>query len=210
MKKCFKRIVCLTVIVLVGVGFTSCEKNPEYIIIDGHEFVDLGLPSGLKWATCNVGANSPEEYGNYYAWGETSTKNKYSYDNYSLRYNEIISDISGDPAFDVANRKWGSSCRMPTRAEIQELIEKCIWQYIPQNGVSGYIVTGPNGNSIFFPAAGFYYGTLQDSPGHSGAYWSSTPDDEIFAYSLYFYKNDIYEVSRHGVSDGCSVRPVSE
>ncbi|MBQ4621338.1 MAG: hypothetical protein IJB28_01640, partial [Bacteroidaceae bacterium] len=122
-----------------------------------HETVDLGLPSGLRWATCNVGASSPEEYGDYFAWGETTTKSSYTSSN-STTYNLSVptlqsrgiigSDGNLTAAYDVATANWGGSWRMPTLDEMEELLNKCTWTWTTQNGVKGRKVTGPNGNSI--------------------------------------------------------------
>ena len=174
-------------------------------------FVDLGLPSGLKWATCNVGANAPHEYGNYYAWGETTTKSEYTYEN-SVTMGQPMSDFSGNATYDAARANIGGSARMPTFSEIEEL-RNCIWEWTTQNGVSGYRVTGPNGNSIFLPAAGYCDGSSRHYVGEHGDYWSSTPDEIYFysnyAYYLYFRSN------YHGVNElyrrhGRTVRPVSD
>ena len=158
--------------------------------INGHDWVDLGLPSGLKWATCNVGATSPEGYGNYYAWGETSTKTSYDGSN-SVTYRQQISDFSGNATYDAARANWGSSWRMPTKAEMEELINECTWTWTTQNGVNGYKVTGQNGKSIFLPAAGCCYGSSRYFVGEDGVYWSSTPDPgesyTNYAYGLFFY-----------------------
>jgi hypothetical protein len=179
-------------------------------IINGHEYVDLGLPSGLKWATCNVGANSPEEYGDYYAWGETETKDEYTEENSSTS-GVKMNDISGNPQYDVARKKWGGNWRMPIYDEIKELIEKCFWKWIEQNGTNGYKVTGPNGNSIFLPAAGCRGGSSLYYAGSNGFYWSSTPyecnDNE--AYYLDFY-SDYHFMGSFDRNLGQSVRPVLE
>ena len=177
-------------------------------IINGHEYVDLGLPSGLKWATCNVGANSPEEYGDYYAWGET--KDEYTEEN-SYTYGVKMNDISGNPKYDVARKKWGGKWRMPTYDEMEELIEKCSWEWIEQNGTNSYKVTGPNGNSIFLPAAGIRYGSSLHDAGSVGYYWSSTPRED-FDYGAYYLAFLSYFHSMgYGVRyDGLSVRPVLE
>ena len=179
--------------------------------INGHEYVDLGLPSGLKWATCNVGANKPEDYGNYYAWGETSTKSSYTSDN-SKTYDEQMYDIKGNSQYDAARANWGGTWRLPTKAELEELNNKCTWNWTTQNGVKGYKVTGPNGNSIFLPAASYRYGSSLYYAGEYGYFWSSTPDESssIFAYFLYFNSSKHYVGSLHTRSDGRSVRPVSE
>ena len=200
--------------------FTTDE--PTTGIINGHEWVDLGLPSGLKWATCNVGANSPENYGNYYAWGETETKSTYT-ESSSLTYGLSISElqlqdyIDGEgnltPSHDAATANWGSAWRMPTKEELEELEDKCTWIRTTQNGVKGYEVNGPNGNRIFLPAAGYRLGSSLDSAGEYGRYWSSTPDesDSKYAYYLYFLsKYQLQNVSMGIRNFGMSVRPVSE
>ena len=176
--------------------------------IYGYEYVDLGLPSGLKWATCNVGAESPEDYGDYYAWGETSTKSEYTKEN-SLTYGKSMSDISGNITYDVARKKWGSSWRLPTRSEFEELIDNCEWTWTTQNGKRGYKVTGPNGNNIFLPAAGCRYGSSLDYVGEGGLCWSSTPSVTRNACYLYFDGSGHRTHWSHR-NCGQSVRPVSE
>ena len=188
------------------------EKSDDSCTINGHEYVDLGLPSGLKWATCNVGANSPEEYGEYFAWGETYTKNEYYGDNCDL-FGVEMEDIGGNPYYDVATSEWGEEWRLPTKEEFEELVEKCEWKWMKKKGVNGMLVTGPNGKSIFLPAAGFRYGSSLNSVGSGGIYWSSIPDDgndcDNYAYCLYFYSvnQNMYGYFR---SNGLSVRPVVE
>lgn len=119
---------------------------------NGHEWVDLGL--SVKWATCNVGASSPTEYGNYYAWGEITPKSEYRVTN-SVTYGKCLNCISGDATYDAARANWGAPWRMPTAEEIDELVDKCIWEWTTLDGVAGCKVTSPvNGNSIFLPAAG--------------------------------------------------------
>ncbi|MBO5810291.1 MAG: hypothetical protein J6R32_05630 [Bacteroidales bacterium] len=175
---------------------------------NGHEYVDLGL--SVKWATCNVGASSPEDYGNYYAWGETTTKSTYIESN-SKTYGKSISDIKGNSQYDAARANWGGDWRMPTEKEMQELIDKCTWIWTTQNGVKGYKVTSKtNGNSIFLPAAGSRHGSSLIR-GH-GDYWVSSPDgyrSDGRAYSLYFERS---RQSMIGISRryGLSVRPVVE
>ena len=154
----------------------------------GHEYVDLGL--SVKWATCNVGASSPEEYGGYYAWGETEEKENYSWSTYkwckgsydtmtkyctSSSYGSVDKKTVLAPEDDVAHVKWGGNWRMPTRAEQDELREKCKWEWTTVNGVSGYKVTSKkNGNSIFLPAAGCRHGTGVGYRGSDGNFWSSS------------------------------------
>ena len=190
----------------------SSESAPNVAksIISGHEYVDLGLPSGLKWATCNVGASLAEEYGGYYAWGEIETTIEYTDDN-SKTYGKSMSDISGNSTYDVASAKWGGSWRLPTEKELIELTNNCEWEWTTQNGIKGYKVTGPNGNSIFLPAAGYRDGSSLSRAGKRGIYWSSSPyeSNDLNAYYMGFNS------SGHGVhwyyrNYGQSVRPVSE
>ena len=148
-----------------------------------HESVDLGL--SVKWATCNVGANSPEEFGEYYEWGATNENENAVY----LRSKKYWYNISGSQ-YDVARIKWGGSWRLPTRHEIQELIEKCAKKWTTYNGVNGVLVTGPNGNSIFLPAASC--GLFSEPPKphplpfEDGTYWSATSKWSSTSKSPYF------------------------
>ena len=186
------------------------QEAAEKAKYNGHEYVDLGL--SVKWATCNVGANKPEDYGNYYAWGETSTKSSYTESN-SKTYGKQMSDIKGNSQYDAARANWGGIWRLPTRAELEELKNKCTWTWTAQNGVKGYKVTGPNGNSIFLPAAGYRYGSSLDGGGDYGNYWSSTPDDNGYdygAFHLYFIDGHWSLYWSSGRNDGFTVRPVSE
>ena len=180
--------------------------------INGHDWVDLGLPSGLKWATCNVGASQPHGYGNYYAWGETTTKTSYDQSN-SVTYGQQINDFSGNATYDAARANWRSTWRMPTKAEMLELLNNCTWTWTSQSGVTGYKVTGSNGNSIFLPAAGDCDGSSRYYVGEYGYYWSSTPSaNESYthgAYSLYFGSGD-HSVYWYNRNYGLTVRPVSE
>ena len=198
-------------------SFTTLEE--EINEIDGHEYVDLGL--SVKWATCNVGANAPEEYGDYFAWGETTTKSSYSSSNcptYGLSYTELQSQgyIDGEgnltPQYDAASANWGGDWRMPTRAEQEELLNNCTWTWTAQNGVNGYSVEGPNGNSIFLPAAGYRFGSSLYDAGSGGVYWSSTPheDYEKCAYYLYFYSDNHNVNIGYNRLIGPSVRPILE
>ena len=180
--------------------------------------VDLGL--SVKWADWNVGASSPEEYGNYYAWGETGIKFKYAYDTYKY-YNSIEGDyinlgsnISGTE-YDVAKKKWGwnSGWRMPTEEDFQELIDKCEWENTTYNGVAGCKVTGPNGNSIFLPFAGGFIYTTIVSTGVIGGYWSgSFSGDHGNACSLAINSSSGNPILGWGGNRtwGCSVRPVRD
>lgn len=220
--------------------FSESEKGEiaygERILIgmcpdDDHPHaIDLGLPSGTKWACCNVGASSPEGYGNYYAWGETSTKSSYTYEN-SLTCDKTTSELkalgiinsSGNltPTHDAASVNWGGSWRMPTKAEQEELIKNCTWTWTSRGGHSGCKVTGSSGKSIFLPTGGWYevlpdFGSASVKYcGHSAAFWSATPDSRYYgsSYELYF-SIDYYGEDRY-LEDtmrcyGQSVRPVSD
>lgn len=184
------------------------QTNMEEVRTDLHEAVDLGL--SVKWATCNVGAEKPEDYGDYFAWGETSPKSEYTGENWVI-YKKSFSDISGNRKYDAARSNWGGSWRLPTRSECQELVDKCKWTWTSQGGHNGYKVTGPNGNSIFLPAAGYCCGSSLDAAGEYGGYRSSTPYEIGTQNAYYLYFNS----SRHYVYwyyrfCGQSVRPVSE
>ena len=172
---------------------------------NGYDYVDLGLPSGLKWATCNVGAAKPEEYGDHYAWGETMPKSVYSSDSYL--YFATSDVLSMDK--DAARVNWGGQWRMPTDAEWTELREKCKGTWTTRNGVKGCeIKSKTNGNFIFLPAAGRRYYDGLYAAGEYGYYWSSSidADNKDIALGVYFsiyvdhYNNDRF--------NGLSVRPV--
>ena len=194
--------------------------------INGHEWVDLGLPSGIKWATCNVGATTPEEYGGYYAWGETEEKRNYKWTTYKwcrgsmytitkyctdYEYGTVDNKSNLASQDDVAQMEWGGSWRMPTRNEVQELDYYCYWKYTTQNGVKGYKVTGPNGNSIFLPAAGYRNGTSLYDSGSLGYYWSNSLYGVTSACCL---NSDKKNLNQYWGSEsrflGLTVRPVSK
>ena len=191
-----------------------------------HEAIDLGLPSGTKWANMNVGASTPEDYGGYYAWGETEEKDNYSWSTYkwcsgsddnmtkycdNSDYGTVDNKTTLDPQDDVAHVKWGGTWRMPTKAEQDELCNNCTWTWTTQNGVNGYKVTGPNGNSIFLPAAGYRNGSEVYFRGSYGYYWSSSLYSNYSSYACYLGFNcgdHVWDNShRYG---GRSVRPVSK
>ena len=202
-----KRVYLL--MTLVCMMMVSCKPDGSDGKPEGHGYVDLGL--SVKWATCNVGATSPEDYGHYFAWGETSPKDEYTEENCST-YEKQINDIAGDAQYDAATANWGGDWRMPTYSEQKELLNNCTWIWTTQNGVKGYNVKGPNGNSIFLPAAGYRYGSSLYYAGSEGPYWSSTPYDGLSdddAYGIYFNSDDqdLYGYYRF---NGLSVRPVVE
>ena len=180
----------------------------------GGEYVDLGLPSGLKWATCNVGATRPEEFGDYYAWGELEPKSYYDESN-SLTFGQNVADISGNAQYDVAAALWGNGWRMPTEADFEELAKECTWKHtkvddIYGNDIEGQMVTGPNGKSIFLPYAGYMaWGSIMSS--YKAYYWTSTPDGKNFARRITFdYDADDYLVLPDNKWYGSSVRPVKK
>ena len=192
----------------------------DHVLGKGHastpEAIDLGLPSGTKWANCNVGATKPEEYGGYYAWGETEEKEVYDWSTYthcdgsSSTCHDLGPDISGTE-YDVAHVKWGGNWVMPTLDDIEELLYNCTSEWTMLNGVNGRKFTGPNGNSIFLPAAGYRWISDLRYAGSTGYYWSPTqyPSYSSSAYSLYFYSGYVntwynYDTRLYGQS----VRPV--
>ena len=198
------------------------DPNPN---TGNHEYVDLGL--SVKWATCNVGASKPEEYGDYFAWGETEPKSTYSWSTYKWcngsydtqtkyctksSYGTVDNKTQLELSDDAARANWGGSWRMPTRAEQDELRENCTWTWTTQNGVNGYKVTSKkNGNSIFLPAAGYRYDSSLNLAGSHGSYCPSSLDSgsPYNAYILYFYSNylDCYISNRY---IGFTVRPVCQ
>ena len=197
------------------------RKEKQEIGVD--ESVDLGLPSGVKWANFNVGATRPEEYGGYYAWGETGIKAEYTKATYKLgdgnAYNPVWSKYCSSDnkttlelVDDVANVLWGGDWRMPTLSEVNELKDNCEWEWTSVNGVDGYKVTGPNGNSIFLPAAGYYIGTQSMSVGTLGYYWSSSayPNYWDSVFELEFNSSEAPTYKYHSLfrEYGLTVRPV--
>ena len=181
-----------------------------------HEYVDLGLPSGLLWATCNVGADTPEEYGDYFAWGETQPKENYQFYTYQfgeqLHINKYCTQdhlIVLLPEDDAATANWGANWRMAREDEWQELRDNTTRTMTTQNGVKGLLYTASNGNSIFMPAAGYRYGTSIGNARNYGYYWTSSLGTE-YAYNarkIYFYSSNYY-ISNDYRCYGMSVRAV--
>lgn len=193
----------------------------ENITIDGKEYklaltgaIDLGL--SVKWATMNVGATAPGDYGDYYAWGETETKSfPFDWTTYFDSVNGSSSNFDKyatnkktqlDPEDDVAHVKWGRDWRMPTKAEQDELREKCTWVWTTYGGHDGYLIKGSTGNAIFLPAAGEYAYNIYGGVGSHGFYWSSSLDSDYSdgAYILDFYSRNVACAS----SDRCVSLPV--
>ena len=244
MKKCFYLMSLMLGLVVSGMVVTSfvddevepntpgknAEQNTTDVAVT--DYVDLGLPSGTLWATCNIGATSPEEYGNYFAWGETEPYDKngkttfgwstYKWCNGSpstlTKYNTSSSDGTVDNKTeldledDAAYVNWGSKWRMPSQAQFKELMNSnyTTTEWTSVNGVNGRLITSKtNGNSIFLPAAGYRGGTSLDYAGLFGYYWSRTlyTDDPNYAWGLYFISDDVGTGSYPRCS-GPSVRPV--
>ncbi len=217
------RKLFLAMMAVAAIALTGCEKGkdePEQKSSkeNGHEWVDLGLPSGIKWATCNVGATKPEEYGGYFAWGETSPKTTYDWITYFdtqnngstfIKYNNDGGKTVLDLADDAAHVNWGGSWRMPTKEEQDELRTKCTWTWTQKNGINGYEVKGLNDNSIFLPAAGMRYLSVYDNVGTDGDYWASSlySGGSYYACYLDFDSNNKdwdYDYRNYGQS----IRPV--
>lgn len=215
-----RRIICYVAVILplmvISINVVGRTSTPTQLTVqqpvcyapcavNSHEWVDLGL--SVKWATCNLGASSPSEHGNYYAWGETTPKSSYT-DSNSKTNGKCLTSIKADPQYDAARANWGGGWRLPTIWEFRELMEKCVWKITNL----GCVVTSKiNGKSIFLPAAGWYWDTSIECKYDSGKYWSS--DGSIFnnnAYALTFsYVGNYFELDdlRYR-SMGYSIRPV--
>ena len=207
--------------------------------INGHYFVDLGLPSGLLWAETNIGAETAADDGNYYAWGETEPQSSNTYDAVSYKYcscpdgNKSCYDASHytkynstdnkatlESSDDAAYINWKSPCRMPTKEDFEELTNtaNCTWTWTSKTNssnetINGYLVQSKtNNNYIFFPASGNRNEGKSITHGSRGCYWSSTRGDYYidYAYSIFFYSDKFYVYSSHNRYRGDSVRPVAE
>ena len=195
---------------------------------DSHDYVNLGLPSGTLWATCNVGATTPEGYGDYFAWGETQTKDYYDLSSYkwcngsykqltkycnnsSYGYNGFTDNLTVlQPSDDAATANWGSGWRTPTREQWQELNDNTTSTWTTQNGVNGRLFTAPNGNSLFLPAVGFRDESSLYDAGSYGGYWSSSLDyHPNGAWGFEFFGPNNYDMFDYR-DYGFSVRPVRE
>ena len=185
--------------------FCGCERKPDNDDTN-RVWVDLGLPSGLLWATRNIGAASPEDYGGYFAWGETQPKSVYNWSTYryatvdgngdllaltkyntSSSYGVVDNLTTLQPGDDAATANWGGGARTPTMAEWEELIASTISQWTTRNGVYGRLFTASNGNSLFLPAAGVRGDSSLLDTGSLGYYWSSSLLTDYPHYAWYFY-----------------------
>lgn len=222
-----RKYLLICIYIFIAISSISCSNSA------GKE-VDLGL--SVNWAECNLGASSPEEYGDYYAWGELTPKEVYSRETYlwhDPKNREITlyeDNISGWNGLDPAADKWANGWRMPTASEINELIEKCTFSSNTYNGVKGLVVTGPNGNSIFLPTGGHMmdsychrFGGILEFPFEydSGYYWSGTLNnywasrgkinsDSPIALSISHSDCNAENVWTHSILHyyGCLIRPV--
>ena len=239
--------VCtLTAIANEGYVFASWTENGEVVSTDAtytftvdasrtlvanfdldHTYVDLGLPSGLLWATCNLGANNPEDYGDYFAWGETQPKDNFSWTNYQycmgsfntltkycnnpdIGYNGFTDDLTTLlPEDDAATANWGDEWRMPTEGEWQELYENTTVTWTMRNGVRGRLFTAENGNSIFMPASGYCNESVPEASGIIGDYWTSSLDTDYPSGALsFFFNSSNYYISFCNRLYGRNVRAV--
>ena len=193
---------------------------------DDHEYVDLGLPSGTLWATCNVGATTPEGYGDYFAWGETQPKSYYNWSTYKYCNGDELTKYCTDsvygingfidslttlvPSDDAATANWGNEWRMPTKEEWEELYKNTTHIWTTQNGVFGRLFTASNDNSLFLPAAGNRLDDNIRGVGSYGDYWSNSLNTDVPIVAWYFYlDSDDYDMSSGRYrNNGLSVRAV--
>lgn len=201
----------------IWAGLTTVFAQTLSGNLNGHEYIDLGLPSGTKWATMNVGADSSNVCGGYFAWGEVSTKAEYGKDIQTQNkdasalnaFNIINENGTLTEYYDAATINWGEGWRMPKKEDFDELIENCVWEWDKKN--VGYIVKGKNGNSIFLPAAGNYFGDSKKEPGY-GRYWCSSVDEtnSLRSWCLCFHSISKYMSNgSFGRYYGRPVRPVT-
>ncbi len=190
---------------------------------NGYQYIDLGLPSGVMWAACNIGATNPEDNGSYFAWGETSAKTSYNWNTYKYgsaetelaKYNtkkksgrvDKITVLESDD--DVAASVCGGNWRLPTLDEFRELLSKCTSEWITVNGVYGRKIIGSNGNSIFLPASGYKYPSSFNFLSFDGYYWTSTLDDSYPSHAWFLhFSSSIFDVEGGFRSFGRSIRAV--
>lgn len=177
-----------------------------------HQYVDLGLPSGTLWATCNVGATSPEEPGDHYCWGETRTKTYYdlsTYSHLSQGQDPYLDKSTLEPADDAAHVLWGEGWQTPSIAAFDELITHCSWLWTTMRGVTGYQVTGPNGQSIFLPAARRRANDQHGLAYHFGQYLTNALNEDYTPHAkCLFFASDSIIIGNVFRCDGSSVRPV--
>lgn len=221
----------MAIAAILSVEMVSCDKDDNN---EGDntsvEWVDLGLPSGLLWAKCNLGANFPEEYGDYYAWGETQPKDVYNWSTYRYctvdsegnlgtltKYNTrsnfgTIDNLTTMQSMDdAATQSLGNGARTPTKADWDELIANTTVKWTTVNGVNGRRFTAPNGNTLFLPAVGSRDGSEFEGEGSYGNYWSSSlhTDNPVRAWCFYFY-SDVQNMYFFDRRSGFAVRAVRQ
>ena len=227
MKQVFKTVF----VVAITMFITGCGNNAGSSSTESDVWVDLGLPSGLLWATYNIGAIMPEDFGGHFAWGETTAKISYNWTNYahgdaydrlakycSLSENglngftdtlTILQEID-----DIATERLGREARIPTAIEWQELIDNTESKWTEKNGIHGRLFTAPNGNYIFLPAAGWFWGLASSNKYSNGYYWSSSLVENNPCEACYFY----FDSDEQGLHDeygelrcgGLSIRAVCD
>ena len=180
-----------------------------------HDYVDMGLPSGTLWATCNVGAHTPEEFGDYFAWGETEPRDYYAWVTYKwcwgtgdaftkYQFSAAVLELEDDAAY----VNWGPSWCMPTSDQLEELRNSCTWRWMEYNGVIGAWVTGPNGKYIFLPAAGDRSGTSLNDVGSRGYYWSRELSYGVSTAIGFWFMSQARNTYDYDRCMGYTVRPV--
>lgn len=220
--------VCWGTNATLTVAGTHLSTESFITLADDHDYVDLGLPSGTLWATCNVGANAPEEYGDYFAWGETMPKTTYNWSTYKYCNGDAdqLTKYCNDECFgyngffdnltvlqstdDAATANWGNGWCTPTREQWKELYENTTGQWTTQNGVTGRLFIATNGNSLFLPAAGSCWDDVLEHVGIEGHYWSSSLSVDHTYRAWGFYDSSVnysVNVASHRYF-GLSVRPV--
>lgn len=224
----FKKNIAAVILSVALVCFIGCKKDDADGdgIIGGHSYVDLGLPSGVLWASCNVGATSSEGCGDYFSWGETQLKTVYNWSTYkyckgdhdqlikycnnsSFGYNDYTDNLTTlQPRDDAAKTNWGSGWRIPTIIEWMELYQNTTSTWKTINGVKGRRFVAPNGNSVFLPVTGFFWES-RVYYSEFGYYWSSSlfSDPHVARNCVISIDNDYY-ISVSGRDNGLSIRPV--
>lgn len=170
-----RKLSLLCLLLCAAVVSASAQETDSIPDISAGQVVDLGL--SVNWAGYNIGASSPEQPGNHYSWGELETKTSFYRSRYIHCKDNVaqpIGDCISGGEYDVARKEWGGTWRMPTLEDFEELRDSCQWSWAVYKGMDGCVVTGPNGNSIFLPAAGVGWGRGLQSNGKEGWYWTGT------------------------------------